>query len=252
MTTSMTLADRQKRYEHQTRYVLPKRTYTLVRVDGKAFHSYTKGMARPFDHRLIDAMDNTALRLCREMAGAVLGYVQSDEISVLLTDFAQHGTEPWMGGVLQKITSLSAAIATAEFNRHNVRGDHTPALFDSRVWTVADPNEVVNYFIWRQRDCVKNSITMAAQTVASHRELFGLNANERQELLFSRGINWNDYPDGWKRGRVVYKAPGTVLDGVERRRWADAAAPHFKFEADNWLLRQIPRMPALPEEEEES
>lgn len=253
MGKPVTLGERMKLYEHQTRLTLPRRTYTLVRVDGRAFHSFTRGMDRPFDTGLVEDMDATALALCQGMAGSVLAYVQSDEISVLLTDFENHGTEPWMGGVLQKVCSLSASIATATFNMEQILQKRKPradAHFDSRVWTITDPNEVVNYFIWRQRDCVKNSITMAAQTVASHNELSGLNSNERQELLFKRGVNWNDYPDGHKRGRVICKRTYLSADmETTRSEWTTVPAPHFAFDPNNWLVKQIPRMPALPEEE---
>ena len=249
MTTPPTLAGRMKRYEHQTRFELPKRTYTLLRVDGKAFHTWTKGLKRPFDEDFTAGMNATAVELARCVSGAKFAYVQSDEISLLVTDFADHGTEPWMGGVLQKVVSLSASIATAAFNREAVAHDRPPAAFDSRVWTIADPNEVMNYFIWRQRDCVKNSITMAASTVCSHRELNGLNSDQRQELMWKRGINWNEYPEGWKRGRVSVRETYWVdgQDGkVERSRWVTRPAEHFSAQAGGWLVAHIPRMPELP------
>ena len=255
MTEPITLADRMKRYEHVERRYLPRRTYTLLRLDGRAFHTYTRGMERPFDGRLALAMNETASALCREISGARFAYVQSDEISLLLTDFASHGTEPWMGGDLAKVLSLSAAIATAAFNGavpSNWR-DRGPALFDSRAWTIADPNEVANYFVWRQRDCVKNSITMVAQAHFPHGRLDGLNSAQRQELLFQEaGVNWNDTPDGFKRGRVTVKETYHVggTEGqvpVPRTRWVGQAAPHFAVEPGSWLAGQIPRMPALPE-----
>lgn len=249
MTKPITLGERMKRYEHQTRTTLPRRTYTLMRLDGRAFHSYTRDLERPFDHGLVLAMNDTAVALCREIHGTVFAYVQSDEISLLLTDFENHGTEPWMGGVLQKMTSLSASIATAEFNaRHHDRTQRL-AHFDSRVWPITDPNEVMNYFIWRQRDCVKNSITMAAQAVLSHKELDGLNANQRQELLWSKaGINWNNYPDRYKRGGLVRQEEYPGPEDSVRHRWVAEPAPHLNADPAGWLVKNIPHMPALPTE----
>jgi len=113
------LGDRMKDdYENRTRYELPRRSYTLIRCDGKAFHSFTEGCKRPFDDRLIEAMNKTAVHLCSEITGTRLGYVQSDEISILLTDFESPKTQAWFDGNLQKIVSISASLATAAFNHY--------------------------------------------------------------------------------------------------------------------------------------
>lgn len=251
----MTLADRMKRYEHTERRYLPRRTYTLLRLDGRAFHTYTRGMDRPFDIKLMAAMDKAAISLCEEIQGVKFAYVQSDEISLLLTDFEAHETEPWMGGNLQKLVSLSASIATASFNAARAEPQVGPlsrglAHFDSRVWTIADPNEVANYFIWRQRDCVKNSITMVAQSHFTPAELNGLNSSQRQDALHSVGVNWNDFPDGQKRGRVVsrdaYHLETALGTTVLRHRWTVKNAPHFMIDVDSWLVEHVPPMPALP------
>jgi len=117
MSQKDSLGDRMKgHYENRTRYLLPRRTYTVIRVDGKAFHAYTKGCDRPYDSMLSEDMDFTAVALCRQIEGAAIAYVQSDEISLLLTDFADNQTQAWFDGNLQKLVSLSAAIATAHFN----------------------------------------------------------------------------------------------------------------------------------------
>jgi tRNA(His) 5'-end guanylyltransferase len=243
-----TMAERMKRYEHAFRSELPRRSYMLLRLDGRAFHSYTRGMKRPFDEDFIDIMNSSARSLCSEITGTRLAYVQSDEISLLVTDFQTHETEPWMGGNLQKIVSLSAAIVSVAFNRQLAADPPAkPPVFDSRVWTMSDPNEVANYFIWRQRDCVKNSITMAAQAYCSHKELDRLNSNERQELLFTKhGINWNDYPAGQKRGRVVVKETYAGPEESIRTRWVAQDAPNFVIEPGGFLGDVIPEMPRLP------
>lgn len=232
------LGDRMKRqYEDRTRYFLPRRTYTIVRVDGKAFHSFTRGCDRPFDTRLMAAMDGAALDLCSAMQGAGFAYVQSDEISVLLTDFERTATDAWFDGNLQKIVSVAASIATARFNAR-WRGE-TSAMFDARAFTIPDPVEVENYFVWRQQDATRNSIQMVAHVLYSDRELHGKNVNEQQEMIFARGINWNDYPVRCKRGRVIaYRETSWVcedppvftqerayLTALVPRVWAEAAQP---------------------------
>ncbi len=252
MTDKTRLGDRMKRYEAVTRAVLPRRTYTIIRVDGRSFHSYLRGAVKPYDAEFMAAMDTTAEELCREIAGAQFAFVQSDEISVLATDFATLNTEPWFGGVVQKMVSVSAARASVTLSR--IRADRAPALFDSRVFTIPDPGEVADYFIWRQRDCVKNSIAMAAQAVFSQRELHGVNTSQMQEMLWQKaGVNWDDYEAGEKRGRLVRKKSfdSTALVPqrggepqevpVTRSAWVAEGAPRFAFEADNALLDLIPR-----------
>lgn len=226
------LGDRIKsQYEDRTRYLLPRRTYTIIRVDGKAFHTLTRGFNRPYDKDLAEIMDYTARRLCEEIQGAKFAFVQSDEISVLVTDFEQIGTCAWFDGNVQKMVSIAAAVATASFNekfreffsRDNEDKNHPDypaagnkyrkgdyqgaktAYFDARVFTIPDHTEVENYFIWRQNDASRNSVQMAARAVYSHKALEGKSIPELHDLLHEKGINWNDYTTGEKRGRVVKK-----------------------------------------------
>lgn len=212
------LGDRMKRqYEDRTRFMLPRRTFTILRVDGKAFHTFTRHCQKPYDAHLAGALDEAAAELCREAQGSCFAYVQSDEISVLLTDFATITTEAWFDGNIQKIVSVAASCVTAAFNT-SYGGD---ALFDCRAFTIPDPIEVENYFIWRQQDAVRNSIQGLAQAHFGQKQLHGLNVNELQELLFrEKGINWNDLPVNQKRGRVVRY--------VEGGRWrVDSEPPTF-------------------------
>jgi tRNA(His) guanylyltransferase len=251
------LGDRMKRHEAAYRTVLPRRTYTLLRVDIRAAHSYLRGAAKPFDEEFMGDMDAVAEALCTEITGSVFAYTQSDEISILVTDFATETTEPWFGGVTAKQLSISAALATAVLNE---RRPGRRALFDSRVFTLADPVEVANYFIWRQRDAVRNSISMAAQAHFSHNRLHGVNSSGMQELLWSElGVNWNDYPPGCKRGRVTVRRTGErsveYLDKRTRetvhtravRSWWETFAPQktFTTEPGSWLARTIPALPSL-------
>lgn len=259
MTDKTPLGDRMKRYEAAHRTLLPRRTYTILRVDGRAFHSYLRGAAKPFDAQFMDDMDAVAEALCQEITGAVFGYIQSDEISILVTDFASHNTEPWFGGVTAKWLSISASLATAVLNER--RPGHR-ALFDSRVFTIADPVEVANYFLWRQRDAVRNSISMAAQAYFSHKRLHGVSSGGMQELLWSElGLNWNDYEPGCKTGRVTVRRTGerpveyvdkrtneTVRTAAVRSWWETFAPLPFTTEPGSWLARTIPALPTLQPE----
>jgi tRNA(His) 5'-end guanylyltransferase len=212
-----------EQYENRTRYMLPRRTYTIIRLDGKAFHTFTRGMKRPYDQGLMTTMDLTAKRLCQEIQGAKMAYTQSDEISILLTDFEKITTDAWFDGNIQKIVSVSASMASGFFNEY-LKVYTTKvgvAVFDSRVFTIPDSIEVENYFIWRQKDAVRNSIAMTAQSLYSHKELNGKSSREQQEMIFQKGQNWNDMPEGFKRGRtLVYDCikedwdaePGNILE----------------------------------------
>lgn len=226
------LGDRMKgQYEDRCRVMLPRRTYTIIRIDGKAFHTYTRRCDKPNDERLAEALDYAAMELCRAAQGSCFAYVQSDEISLLLTDFALPTTEAWFDGNLQKIVSVSASVVTEAFNsQHNWYGR---AHFDARVFTIPDPVEVENYFIWRQQDAVRNSIQGLAQSKFSAKQLHGQNTSALQQMLFAEyGINWNDTPAYWKRGRcAIYFGESWMLDGL---------IPTFTAERD-YLRSRIPR-----------
>jgi tRNA(His) guanylyltransferase len=231
------LGDRMKsQYENRTRYLLPRRTYAIIRLDGKAFHTFTRGLKRPYDERLINAMNKTAEALCSEIQGSNFAYTQSDEISLLVTDFKKTSTTAWFDYNIQKIASVSAAIATANFNKE-FGGDKT-ALFDSRVFTIPDRIEVENYFLWRQNDCVRNSISMTAQSLYSSNQLDGKNTSEQQDMCMEKGVNWNDMPAGFKRGRFIIKE-FYEKDGGTRSRWAAKPALWITKEREK-LTSMIP------------
>ena len=246
------LGDRIKRdYENRTRFLLPRRTYTLIRVDGKAFHTYTRRCVRPYDLDLMSDMDATAKALCEQIGGARFAFVQSDEISVLLTDFDTAQTEAWFDLNLQKMASISASIATAAFNQYRIRRviqagnseeEITFAQFDSRVFQIPLASEVLAYFQWRQQDATKNSISMTAQAHFPHDELQGKHSNALQDkLMLEKGINWNDLPTGFKRGRCVLKTTESqdreytdkrtgkteIAENVERSVWRVVEPPVF-------------------------
>lgn len=210
------LGDRMKSYyEDRYRVHIPRRTYTIIRIDGKAFHTYTRGLKRPFDEQLIYDMNETTKFLCANIQGAKLGYVQSDEISILLTDFENIGTDAWFDCNVQKMVSISASYATAKFNQLRIERGLDQSIkiekiklahFDARVFIIPQREEAINYFIWRQQDATRNSIQSVAQSLYKGKnDLKGKNGNELQEMIFQKGQNWNDYPVGQKRGRLILK-----------------------------------------------
>lgn len=252
------LGNRMKdQYENRTRYVLPRRTYTILRLDGKAFHTYTRGLKKPFDTDLSTDIDNAIIAMLPELQGSVLAYTQSDEISVLLTDFTTPGTCAWFDGNLQKMVSVASSIMTAHFN-HDRRMRHFEtqdtmdnfmlAYFDCRAFTIPDRTEVMNYFRWRQSDCVRNSVSMVAQANFSHKELNGKSQANMHDMLHNKGINWaTDFTDGEKNGRVIIKETFTISDcddghgnNVERNRWISKGAWVFSKDQGK-LLNMIPK-----------
>jgi tRNA(His) guanylyltransferase len=255
VTDSTMLGDRMKQYEHVYRHTFPRRLPIVIRVDGRAFHSYLRGAAKPFDLAFIEDMGHVATALCEEISGAVFAYHQSDEISVLVQDWVGQNMEPWFAGELQKIVSLSAAIATSALG---ARRPGRP-LFDARAFVLPNTVEVANYMLWRQRDATRNSISMAAQAHFSHKRLQGVSGNQMQEMLFTEhGVNWNDYPAECRRGQVVVKASGerevTYTDRRTQQEcttkafrswWEVKPAPMFTADAGGFLAETIPPMPSL-------
>ncbi len=188
-----------------------------MRLDGKAFHTLTRGMERPFDKDFMLCMQTTALVLCKEVQGCQLAYVQSDEISLLLTDYAQLDTQGWFDYGIQKMVSVGASIATHAFNqmfsKFFLRKAYEFGLFDARAFNV--PREdVTNYFVWRQKDATRNSIQAVGQAHFSQKQLHGKSCDDIQEMLYQEhAINWNDFKPSMKRGMCVRKTPnGWELD----------------------------------------
>ena len=229
------LGDRMKRYEAVWKTRLVPRLPMILRADGKAFHSLTRDMKRPFDPDFVEHMLHVATVLCREIDGAQLAYVQSDEISVLVRDDQTHDTQPWFDKEADKVVSISAGIASSEMSlRLNRR-----AVFDARAF-VLPAGEVANYYVWRQQDATRNSVSMAAYAELGRKLgakeaqalLHGKTWGEQQELLWAHcGINWSQYPTHLKRGACV--VPGAEerdgRDGpVTRRVWTvDREIPVF-------------------------
>jgi tRNA(His) guanylyltransferase len=210
---------RQKAYEQPFNQVLPCRIPLIVRIDGCHFHSYTKTLPRPFDDVFMTAMDNVAAALCQEISGAQLAYVQSDEISLLIHTYKKLDSQAWAGNRVNKITSLTAGIASATMTLEsvNVFGEHRSGYFDSRAFVIPE-SDINNYFLWRQRDATRNSIMVVAQSMYSPKQLHKKNTDELQEMIFQKDVNWNDLPVPYKRGRCIIKETFD-LNGAIRTRW---------------------------------
>jgi tRNA(His) 5'-end guanylyltransferase len=221
--------DRMKNYENAYRTKLPKRLPVLIRIDGSHFHTYTKGMKKPFDQDLAEAFWETCQYLAKNIAGCKVVYHQSDEISLLLTNYDKLTTESWFDNNIQKMVSVSASMATAKFNEvMRIKYPNKElATFDARVW-ILPPDEVCNYFLWRQQDASKNSVSMVAQANFNHKELQGLNGSQMQDkLMLEKNLNWNDLPVWQKRGICITKQYYLKND-VQRSEWAvDHETPIF-------------------------
>ncbi len=261
------LGDRMKTYENVTRTYLTRRTPVIIRIDGKAFHSFTRGFAKPFDEVMVKTMQDTMKYLCENIEGCVLGYTQSDEITLVLCDYKKITSQAWFDNNIQKICSVSASMATMAFNgffvenvqdylpdvntipnscywTKNARntenkdfGNYKEAMFDSRVFNIPK-EEVNNCLLWRQLDATRNSIQSVAQANFSHKQLHGKNCNELQEMLWSeKNINWNDYPTHLKRGSCCakFEVPYRDENGTEytRSKWViDTEIPIFSQDTE--------------------
>lgn len=222
-----TLGERMKEYEMVTDIKLINKLPVIIRLDGKAFHTFTKGFKKPFDDILSSAMSSTMLFLCENVQNCVFGYTQSDEITLVLYN-PNIESEPWFDNRLEKIVSLSASLATLAFNKYLVENKNVDekkfwkATFDARAFNLPIP-EVVNNIIWRQQDATKNSINSVAQANFSHKQLQGKNGSQMQDMLMlEKGINWNNTPTKYKRGMCCIKKLIDVETSngiVQRNKW---------------------------------
>ena len=245
-------------YEQIPKTQLMRRTPVAIRIDGKAFHTFTRGFQKPFDQVLSNSMVKTMEYLCKNIQGCVFGYTQSDEITLILIDYQTFETDAWFSYEVQKMCSIAASMATMAFNKFfsneiwnadsSWKHSLTPqsveiqkmhkeymdrlraaeakgAMFDARCFNIPK-EEVTNLIYWRQLDATRNSIQMVGQAYFSHAELQDKSCNMIQDMLHEqRGINWNDYPTRWKRGTAWTKEKGIdyempILKG-EGREYVD-------------------------------
>jgi len=198
-----------KNYEFRQRDRLLKRIPVIIRLDGRTFHTITKYCKRPFDKNLINVIGSTAVYLCDNIQGAKCAYCQSDEISILVTDFDRLTTDAWFDYVKSKVESISAGLASAYFTVNwSVGDDKKIVVFDSRARNYPK-EEVCNYFIWRQQDWTRNSITMYTRSVYSHDDLLHKKQPDMHDMLHEKGLNWADLEDVYKNGIFIYKNQGS-------------------------------------------
>lgn len=227
----MELGVRMKAYEAVSKGSLMARTPVIIRIDGKAFHTYTRDMEKPFSHELHNAMVQTAKYLVENIQGAKLAYTQSDEISILVTDWESLNTQSWFNYNIAKVVSVSASMATGIFNR-SLSTERPVALFDSRAFNVP-LHEVNNYFIWRQQDASRNSVQMLARAYFSHNELHKKSNDEIQDMLMlQHGVNWNDL-DTWKKRGTCVKSVLVPYNDTHRTKFIiDEEIPIFTQDRD--------------------
>ena len=195
------LGNRMKEYyENVYRIKLTRRTPVIIRLDGKAFHTLTRRCEKPFDDEFWQAMHLTTWALCSEIQGVKCAYMQSDEISILLSDFDTIRTGAWFDYNLQKMVSISASIASVTFSEAYKKY----ALFDARAFNVPK-EDVKNYFIWRQTDWIRNSVQMLAQAYYSHKQLYKCNQADMHEMLHEKRVNWASLAPHWKNGTFLFK-----------------------------------------------
>lgn len=222
-TATLQREQRVDELEQQTAHTLddlmPGGGYAAVRVDGRAFHTYTRGLTKPYSDELIAAMDHTAQELAREISGAVLVYTQSDEINALFTNLHAPESQWWFGGVIRKATSVAASLATAAFNRHrhddDTRRGSPPAQFDARVTPLPTAADAREYVRWRQGDAVRNAVNSLAHHYYGHARILGVSHRDRLRMLEDSGVRLTDVDLGFLRGRMGYRV--TTTDPV--RYW---------------------------------
>jgi tRNA(His) guanylyltransferase len=203
------LGDRMKQnYESRCKHKLIRRTPVIVRLDGKAFHSYTRGMPM-FHEPFMWAMAEAAAEMCQQVQGFKFGFVQSDEVSILITDYDDLGTDAYFGYTQNKIESVLASMMTAYFNRlmNPDGGPYKPAFFDARAFSIPR-EEVTNYFLWRAKDWERNSIQMYAQANFSQKELHGKSQADMHDMLHGKGLRWaHDISERGKNGTYLLPSP---------------------------------------------
>lgn len=252
------LGDRMKGYEAVAKGILVPRMPVVLRIDGKAFHTYSKGFKKPSDELMSYAMKDTMKYLCEHIQGCVLGYTQSDEITLVLVDYKELNTTPWFDNEIQKLCSVGASMATMAFNRYfymyasqwvaqanSLVGDidsirfkaikralNMGAMFDCRCFNVP-VDDVTNCLLWRQNDATRNSIEALGRAYFSHKELYQKNGSAIQDMLHEKfGINWNDCPTEYKRGCCCIKDD-------EGKWFIDTEIPIFKGDGRDYIEKLI-------------
>ena len=235
-TDKTSLGDRMKGYENITRNHLISRMPVILRLDGRAFHTFTKGFVKPYDTTFAKTMELTMKYLCENIQGCVFGYTQSDEITLVLVDYQGLNTSSWFDNNIQKMVSVAASMATLEFNRKfsELTLDYSKmgATFDCRAFNVPK-EEVTNCVLFRQNDAIRNSIQALGQAHFSHKELHGKNTEDIITMVKEKtGILWNKLPIEQQRGMCCIKD--------DEGHWVvDYNIPMFKGEGREYIEKLI-------------
>lgn len=236
--------DRIKELESASaKIVLNEEQPICVRLDGKAFHTFTKGLKRPYDERLSKAMIDT-MNYLLEKTDARLGYTQSDEITLVYFKVANH-QQSYFGARVQKLTSVLSSMATAKFN-HEINKNISEkaesfAFFDCRVWNVPSLKDAADVFIWRQDDAIKNSISMAAHDQFGDKILIKKNSQEKKAMLLEKGVDWNDYPEFFKFGTYSMKKQKLVNlpEELKNKKGNEGKETFLRSYIDNFYLERL-------------
>lgn len=224
---------RMKGYEREFSTTLNPNEPVIVRIDGRCFHTFTKGLDKPFDKFLSLTMQETMKHLCENIQGCVLGYTQSDEISLLLANYLNEKAEPFFGYRVQKLCSIIASLTTVIFYKtfydsaydydeyledvalnvffelngddekwRDYRKKHCFNYYDfiKNKYPTFDcrvfnipKNEVTNYFYWRQSDSYRNATNLIAKTYFSNKELYGKTRYDIIEMIQSKNDDISNY-----------------------------------------------------------
>ena len=249
-------------YEEIPKTKLLRRTPVAIRIDGKAFHTFTRGFKKPFDDILIKSMEETMLYLCKNIQGCVLGYHQSDEITLILTDYKRFNSDAWFDYEVQKLCSIAASMATLAFNRAfkdeveyilgwaeaeslamyhaqveltkpHVKALEKGAMFDARCFNIPR-EEVTNLIYWRQLDAMRNSVQMVGQANFSHKQLDKKNQETIKKMLKEeKGIDWErDFATCYKRGTCCVR-------DYNGQWYVDTEIPIFKGDGRQYVEQLI-------------
>lgn len=245
-------------YEAVPKLRLIRRMPVALRLDGRSFHTFTKGFRKPFEPILCGSMQDTMEYLCRNIQNCVFGYTQSDEITLILVDYETFDTSAWFDYEVQKLVSVAAAMATMKFNRvfnerlwqanfgrtyesgdmkwinSMLRAAETGAVFDCRCFNIPK-EEVANLILWRQQDAMKNSIQMVAREYFSNAELHKKDCATLRQMLLDKGMDWDSLPGYQKVGSACYRK----TDNGRSRWYMDMDMPVLKGEAAGLIDRLI-------------
>lgn len=238
------LAVRSKAFQHAHDHRLPLKSYAILQLDGKAFHTYTKGMERPFDDRFIQAMNEVAVSVLSVISNAKFAYVQSDEINIFVTDLGDDKTQAYFGNRINKVVSTASGTASAVMSR--LYPEKQIAVLDARFFAVPNKHAVHEFFLWRQVDAIKNSVRSVAHTRFSSKQLEGKTTEDAKAMLIEAGLDWYDFSQEKRQGRLITRKPQQkhiayvhkrtgehFEDDIISLEWTVEPAPSFKEDPDS-------------------